>query len=192
MTLTPTPPLALTLAEYLRYDDGREQAYELEQGALRAMPPESERNRRIAMKLLFWLGQQGVAMEQLSLKTDIVVAANTTRLPALMVLSPELTIALSGASRSTVMPEMPAPDLVVEVVSPGSKNSQRDYETKRSEYAARGIPEYWIIDPQQQQVVILHRVGEGYEAANFSGNATIFSPCWGSLPFTAAQLWATD
>ncbi|WP_229642260.1 Uma2 family endonuclease [Waterburya agarophytonicola] len=29
----------------------------------------------------------------------------------------------------------------------GKVNQDRDYRYKRSEYAARGIAEYWIIDP---------------------------------------------
>ncbi|WP_367889252.1 Uma2 family endonuclease [Leptolyngbya iicbica] len=44
---------------------------------------------------------------------------------------------------------MPAPLLVVEVVSPGKVNEDRDYRYKRSEYATRGIGEYWIIDPSR-------------------------------------------
>jgi Uma2 family endonuclease len=35
-------------------------------------------------------------------------------------------------------------DLVVEIVSPES--AERDWETKRAEYAAAGIPEYWVLD----------------------------------------------
>jgi hypothetical protein len=42
------------------------------------------------------------------------------------------------------------PDLVVEVVSDDSV--ERDYETKRAEYAAAGIPEYWIVDPRSDLV----------------------------------------
>jgi len=44
---------------------------------------------------------------------------------------------------------------VVEVVSPGKVNEDRDYRYKRSEYAVRGIPEYWIIDSAKKQVTVL-------------------------------------
>lgn len=43
-------------------------------------------------------------------------------------------------------------DLVLEVVS---SDRNHDFITKRQEYAATGIPEYWIIDPKQQEVHVL-------------------------------------
>jgi Uma2 family endonuclease len=48
------------------------------------------------------------------------------------------------------------PEIVVEVVSPGSK--QRDYVEKCEEYLALGIKEYWIVDGDKQQIVILRSV----------------------------------
>jgi Uma2 family endonuclease len=43
-------------------------------------------------------------------------------------------------------------DLVVEIVSP--KGVERDWETKKSEYALAGIPEYWIADPRDKTLTI--------------------------------------
>ena len=40
-------------------------------------------------------------------------------------------------------------DLVMEVVSPGEKNSERDWIEKRKVYAEAGIAEYWVVDPEQ-------------------------------------------
>lgn len=47
------------------------------------------------------------------------------------------------------------PDLVVEVVSDDPASRTRDYEDKRRDYAAAGIPEYWIIDPAADRVLVL-------------------------------------
>jgi Uma2 family endonuclease len=44
-------------------------------------------------------------------------------------------------------------DLVIEVVS--DKNRPHDIKTKRVEYAKAGIPEYWIIDPERQEITVL-------------------------------------
>lgn len=49
------------------------------------------------------------------------------------------------------------PDIVVEVVSPGSE--ERDYVEKRQEYLAFGVREYWIIDAQKQEMLVLRRRG---------------------------------
>ncbi|MEH2194619.1 MAG: Uma2 family endonuclease [Nostoc sp.] len=40
------------------------------------------------------------------------------------------------------------------IVSPGTVNRVRDYRYKRTEYAAREILEYWIVDRQMQQITI--------------------------------------
>lgn len=46
----------------------------------------------------------------------------------------------------------PRPDMVVEVLSPGRDNTLRDTKTKLEDYAAHGIPEYWIVDPKKKTV----------------------------------------
>ena len=178
----------MTLEEYLNYDDGTERFYELVNGELVEMPPESELNRRIAMFLVAYFLQQGIPSRRVTMKTEIVVSGSraTTRFPDVMILSEELETALQGARRSTVMPEMPPPLLVVEVVSPGQEN--RDYRYKRSEYAARGIGEYWIIDPTQQTVTVLEWVEGLYEETLYEGDRPILSPLFGNLNLTASQV----
>ncbi|MEL6322046.1 MAG: Uma2 family endonuclease, partial [Cyanobacteria bacterium J06626_14] len=147
----------MTLEGYLNVTNDADTRYELEDGELLVMPPESEINRRIAIFLLVYFAQLGLSPTQLTMKTEIVVSGTreTVRVPDLMVLSEELVQTLEGASRSTVMLDMLPPELVVEVVSPGKANEDRDYRYKRSQYQARGIQEYWIIDPMQQQVMVL-------------------------------------
>jgi Uma2 family endonuclease len=46
-------------------------------------------------------------------------------------------------------------DLVVEVISPGPADRVRDLVTKRREYADAGIPEYWLVDPEEGTVTVL-------------------------------------
>lgn len=53
-------------------------------------------------------------------------------------------------------------DLVMEVVSPDDR--LRDTETKRREYAQAGIPEYWIVDPTEEQITVLALVDGIYVA----------------------------
>jgi Uma2 family endonuclease len=44
-------------------------------------------------------------------------------------------------------------DLVIEVVS--EENRALDIEIKRVEYAQSGIPEYWIVDPEEETITVL-------------------------------------
>jgi Uma2 family endonuclease len=44
-------------------------------------------------------------------------------------------------------------DLVMEVVD--RDNRAHDIETKRVEYARAGIPEYWIVDPEEETITVL-------------------------------------
>ncbi len=180
----------MTLEEYLNYDDGTDTRYELVNGELVVMPPESDLNQRIAMFLLVYFSQQGIPSYRLRIGAEIVVMGSraTTRLPDLMVLSEELATALEGASRSTVMIDMPPPQLVVEVVSPGKENADRDYRYKRSEYAARGIAEYWIVDPTQGRVTVLEWVEGLYEERVFQGNERIVSPMLPDLDLTSERV----
>ncbi len=50
-----------------------------------------------------------------------------------------------------------APELMVEVLSPGMQNERRDRALKLRMYAAYGVQEYWIIDWQLQQMTIYRR-----------------------------------
>ncbi|MBW4630595.1 MAG: Uma2 family endonuclease [Iphinoe sp. HA4291-MV1] len=50
-----------------------------------------------------------------------------------------------------------APELVVEVLSPGVENERRDREAKLKLYASRGVQEYWIADWRLQQVEVYRR-----------------------------------
>jgi Uma2 family endonuclease len=48
-----------------------------------------------------------------------------------------------------------APDLVIEILSPGKENRDRDLLVKRQLYAKYGVAEYWIVDAE-------NRLVEGY------------------------------
>jgi Uma2 family endonuclease len=182
----------MSLEEYLNFDDGTDTRYELENGELIVMPPESDLNQRIAIFLLVYFAKQGIPSHRLRVGAEIVVSSSRagSRLPDLIVLSEELATALKGSRRSTILMDMPPPLLVVEVVSPHQEN--RDYRYKRSEYAARRIPEYWIVDPIQQRVTVLEWIEGLYEEVVYTGESAIVSPVLGVLELTASQLLQGD
>jgi Uma2 family endonuclease len=183
----------LTFEEYLAYDDGTDTQYELVNGELVIMPPESRLNARIAMFLISEF-LKFVPFRLICCKdTEIEISGRfaQTRLPDIMILSEELD-AILGDARSTITRDMPPPRLVVEVVSPGQESSNRDYRYKRSEYASRGIDEYWIVDPLQQMVTVLTLVSGLYEVQEFRGGDRLSSAMFPELMLTAAQILSAD
>ena len=181
--------------DYLEYEDDTDDRYELIDGELIPLAPESGLNQFIARYLLFMLVNGGaVPLRLICSGCEIQVpvlrprdAAN--RYPDLVILQPEHW-ALTR-QRLTITLTMPAPQLVAEVVSPGKTNHDRDYVRKRAQYAARGIPEYWLIDPQTQTILVLQlQECEYLEVGTFQGNDRLVSPTLPTLELTIAQVFA--
>jgi Uma2 family endonuclease len=59
-----------------------------------------------------------------------------------------------------------APELVIEILSPGIENERRDRHAKRQLYRKYGVKEYWIIDPERLAIEI-------YRTAKFRLVATV-------------------
>lgn len=155
--------------DYLAYEEVGDGNYELFNGELIEAPPESGWNVAIATKLLLNFSQivgylrvrgQGLELE--------VRGEPRNRFPDLTILREEHVPQLM--TRNTLRWEMAPPELVVEVVSPGEVQRNRDYIAKRSQYETRGIPAYWIVDPQKQQVVIFTLVDERYREDMYQGS----------------------
>jgi Uma2 family endonuclease len=183
----------LTLEEYLNYDDGTDTHYELVDGVLVEMPTESTENTQIAMFLISVFLQLGIPYYQLGIKQQIAVHSDkaTARDPDLIVHSESSARAIRGLKQALLGFDMPTPTLVVEIVSNSTtdkKSRDRDYLEKRSEYAARGIPEYWIIDPIQQVILVLTLVAESYKEQVFTGLDAIVSPTFPALTLSADQV----
>ena len=183
-------PRVMTMDEYLAHDEGTDTRYELVNGELVEMPVESQMNALIARFLLLELLKH-FSMEMLAYKdTEIEVAGRRakSRLPDLMVHSEESHAALVGAKRAILLRDMPPPALVIEVVSPGQENRDRDYRHKRTEYAARGIEEYWIIDPETQQITVCLWVNGQYEDTVYTGETQLKSTIVSEFNLSVVQI----
>jgi Uma2 family endonuclease len=183
----------LTLEEYLVYDDGTDTRYELVDGVLIEMGAESTDNTLIATMLMFAFAALGIPPYRLATKHLIEVHSRyaSARYPDLVVHSEESYSAIAGQSKACVKLSHPSPSLVVEVVSAGhesSKSYQRDYQEKPREYAARGIPEFWIVDPSRQVVLVLTLQGDAYQQQRFQGKDSIISPGFPAFNLTAEQV----
>jgi Uma2 family endonuclease len=182
----------MSLEEYLSYDDGTETRYELVDGVLVEMGAENPLNPIIAAFLMFLFADLGIPRENLVIGHQVGVSSSkaTARQPDLIVHTNESRAAILDDGK-ILRAGRSAPMLVVEVVSNSAKDKQsrdRDYEEKPKEYAERGIPEYWLIDPDQAWLKVGTLVDGAYEFQDFIGNQVIQSPTFPGLTLTAAQV----
>ena len=179
--------------EYLTADvsDLPEERCEYWDGELVPVMTESLGNGTIATFIQLALIAIGVQYKLISPgKVEVEVPGRPqSRIPDLTVID-EIHVTLLK-KRATITRKMPPPRLIVEVVSPGGETSQnyiRDYQDKRSQYAAIGVPEYWLIDPGREWVMVGSLVSGAYQFATFRGEQPIGSPTFPELKLTAAQV----
>ncbi|MEO1401802.1 MAG: Uma2 family endonuclease [Cyanobacteria bacterium J06635_1] len=181
-------PKYMTVEEYLAYDSGTDARYELIDGELVDVPPESPLKVRIGIFLMVQFIKLVPLVRVCHKDAELQLASKRAkfRYPDLVVLSEEGVAALDGKSRNTIFLDMPAPLLVVEIVSPD--NPSRDYRQKRSEYAVREISEYWIVDPMTQKITILILREGFYDETVFVGDQSVESPTLPTFSCTAEQI----
>ncbi|GAB4138053.1 MAG: Uma2 family endonuclease [Cyanobacteria bacterium J069] len=184
-----TKPRFLSFEEYLSYDDGTENLYELFNGELVEVPPESGENVQIANRLFLvfalLLGTDRVRGHGLELE---VRGEPKNRYPDLTIIREEHIQLLK--KRNTIRLNMAPPLLVIEVVSPGELQRERDYIAKRSQYQDIGIPEYWIADPQEKAVTVLELVDGTYSRVEtFQGDDLVRSPQFSELQVSSTQIF---
>jgi Uma2 family endonuclease len=176
--------------EYLAYDDGTENLYELFNGELIEVPPESGFNVEIATLLLVEfaskIGPRRVRGHGLELE---VRGEPRNRYPDLTVIYEEQVDPLRR--RHTLRIVMGPPMLVVEIVSPGEVQRNRDYVAKRSQYQDLGVPEYWIVEHSQTATILILELREGVygKTMTFSGGDELRSLQLGSLNVAAQALF---
>ncbi|WP_413171068.1 Uma2 family endonuclease [Anabaena azotica] len=191
MVQTPqTPVNYFSFEDYYAYDDGTENRYELVDGELVLMPPESIFNSDISMRLLLELAKI-VPLHLLKYKEIMIEVSGRrakVRIPDLLILGEECRAALETTKRGTITHEMPPPLIAIEVVSTGTENEVRDYRFKRSEYAARGIAEYWIVDPVQNKITVLSLVEGFYEEFIYTGDDLIKSEVFPEIKIKVSDI----
>jgi Uma2 family endonuclease len=190
--MTTTIPQRMTLEEYLDYDDGTDTRYELVDGTLVFIGSENPINPQIASFLFSVFLGLGIPHYRLVIGHQIEVSSAyaSARQPDLIVHSEESEKAISADGKLLRLGH-PAPLLVVEVVSNSETDPQsrvRDYQEKRLEYAARGIPEYWIVDPIAAVILVLTLKGTQYQEQRFQGSQSIVSFAFSNLNLTAEQV----
>lgn len=191
--MTQTKTKFTSIEEFLAYDDGTNTRYELVDGVLVDMGTESTINTIIAGFLFAAFLQSGIPAYRIGFKQYIAVSSTsvTARDPDLIVHSEGSFAAIDGLPQALIAADVPVPLMVIEIVSPGnpgSDNYKRDYVEKPQEDAARGIPEFWRVDPERSVVAVLKLEDEAYESRDFRGSESIVSCTFPNLQLTAEQI----
>ena len=191
MIATPLPKLSFE--SYLAYEDGTDTRYELVDGELLPMSLGTGKHGAI-IEFLNDRFREEIRQQQLPWTSKPLMIGvrsprgrrwDTSRIPDITVLP--LAQWEEMAEREAVIDlNEPPPLLVVEVVSPSTKTD--DYRSKRSEYSLLEIPEYWIVDPLETQIVLCALQDRFYDTIEIQGNEPLQSPTFPSLSLTATQI----
>jgi Uma2 family endonuclease len=83
-----------------------------------------------------------------------------------------------------------APELMVEVLSPGCVSEHRDRHGKMALYAREDVQEYWIVDWQRRTVEVYSRTGESLTLArSLAGDDLLETPLLPGFSVPLTRIW---
>jgi Uma2 family endonuclease len=155
MQSTTTNPIRWTITDLVIFEGDRANRYEIIDGELFVTRAPDWRHQavcgNIVTLLKLWSDQSGLG--QAAINPGIIFSESDNVIPDVVWASHErLEQLLDEAGHLTA-----APELVVEVLSPGKANERRDREAKLKLYSVRGVLEYWIANFQEQVVEVYRR-----------------------------------
>jgi|SRR6185436_11670608 len=164
-------------------DDGRR--YELYDGEVIVVPAPIPRHQLVAIRIGRLLLEYAEASGSLALISplDIAFTEHDVLQPDVVLFRPERRSQIDMMKVIRI-----APDLAVEVVSPGTEG--RDRGRKMQMFARFGVGEYWIVDPVRN-VLEIHELNERtYMLAVTCGEtALVDSPSLPGLSFDASRVF---
>ena len=175
----PGEPGPWRLPDYLALPD--EPRCELLQGLLVVTPAPSLAHQLVSMVVgdVLLRHARAIGGRALAAPVDVVLSESTVVQPDLLLLTPER---LDRAGDRVTG----APDLVVEIVSPGS--ARRDRLWKLELYRRTDVREYWIVDPAERTGEFLLLRDGRFELAAVADERYL-SPTFAGLDLDLAALW---
>ena len=166
----------------LTYEDYRatpaDKRYELLDGQLIMVPAPNLDHQRVQLELAAQLHRfiRDRALGELFIPAcDVLLSDNDVVQPDLLFVSREREHLLSGGQNVRG-----APDLVVEILSPGT--ARRDRGQKRALYGRHGVTEYWLVDPVAETIRIHRLQGKNLiPTRTFGREETLRSPLLSGL-----------
>lgn len=182
----PNPEIKFTYEDYKNLPESETKRYELLEGELVMVPSPTEPHQRVSGNLEFIL-RQFVKERNLGsiyhAPLDIVLSQEDVVQPDIMLISKE---------RANIITEeaiMGAPDLVIEIISPGT--SRRDKTLKRTLYARHDVKEYWIVDPKGKIVEVYTLEKAGFKLVKkYNSPEKLYSPLLSGLEVPLQDVFA--
>ena len=181
----PNPRVKFTVKDYMSTPEGTR--YQLLDGEMILAPSPTSRHQAVSIELGFMLRE---FVRQYSLgrvwfaPLDVVLSDHDVAQPDILFVS---------NSRSDIVTEaniQGAPDLVVEILSPGTAYYDKGY--KQALYGRHGVREYWVVDPGTETVEVLVEADEGLGLAlqaTYSIAQTLVSPLLEGLAIDLQEIF---
>ena len=157
-TRPPASGVRLTYDDFVQFpDDGKR--HELIDGEHVVTAAPNTRHQRVVTRLtgLLWSFVQRHRLGEVFVAPFDVVLSDTD------VVEPDLLFVSSARAADTLTDAnmRGAPDLIVEVGSPSTRKV--DETTKRRLYERYGVGEYWVVDPELDEIKVYRRAGDRFE-----------------------------
>jgi Uma2 family endonuclease len=179
------PKIKFTVADYMTAPEDRR--YQLLDGEMIVAPSPTDKHQAVVGEIFVAL-HQFVAAHSLGLVRiapyDVVLSNHDVVQPDILFVSNRRSHIVTAANIQG------APDLIVEVLSPGTREYDRGY--KRTLYARHGVREYWLVDPDAERVEVLVEGGDaGLTPAAAYGRAdTLVSPLLPGLSLNLSRVFS--
>ena len=169
------PVVKLTYDDYVLFpNDGKR--HEIINGRHYMNAAPNPRHQAVSRHIQFQLYEQ-IELKELG---EVVNAPIDVQFSDTDVVQPDIVVVLKQNRIITTTKIKGIPDLVVEILSPS--NRKYDQQLKKQLYEQNAVPEYWIVDPENQTVDQMKLNADGrYESTTQSE----------SIAFTSANVTAT-
>ncbi len=150
------PTATYTFADYLTWKFT--ERVEIIRGKLYKMAMPSEKHQRVSSNLhgLFWTYLRGKHCQAYHPPFDVRLEKplhhrKTLDKSIYTVVQPDITV-VCDLSKIDNKGCLGAPDLIIEILSPST--GSKDLKDKKEVYEFSEVPEYWIVHPQDQTVIV--------------------------------------
>ena len=180
----PAGRIVLTYEDYCALpNDGRR--YEILEGELAVTPSPNRAHQRVSRNFLFMLHthvREWNLGEVFSAPFDVILEKTSVVVPDLLFVSRDRLGVVTDRGVEG------APDLIVEIVSPGT--ARRDRVEKAQLYARHGVPHYWLVDPDAHSIEAFELAGGQYRrTAHVAADVTFTPPLFPGLTISLSSLW---